>query len=450
MKLTAQAIRFRTSVLVFTALLVVAGIWSYSTLPKEASPSIQFPILTVTTLYAGASPPEVETLVTFPIERELQGLDGLDEIRSVSREGVSVITVEFRTDVDRDDASRRVRERVDLARPELPADADEPRVREIDFEELPVVTVNLVASYPLARLKRVAEALQDDIEGVPGVLEAEITGGVEREVHIDVDLVALHSAGISFDDVVRAIDQENVSIPGGAIDVDRLSYQVRVDGRIEEADRIADLIVAVRGGVPIYVRDVAAVTAEAYAEPDSYARLREVRPDHIGETAAAPARTAAPADGPPGRAVPAATAGAGRRLPGSDLAVGSCPCGREHHRDGPGRGAGRRRIRAAARHARRAHRRPQRDRRGVRAGTREPHRVRCAPRDAVAPVLPRVADGTAGGRFHPPHAAARVHGVPRRRRDAELHHPVLAHHRARHPRRLRHHRRRERVSPPRA
>jgi multidrug efflux pump len=289
MKLTAQAIRFRTSVLVFTALLVVAGIWSYSTLPKEASPSIQFPILTVTTLYAGASPPEVETLVTFPIERELQGLDGLDEIRSVSREGVSVITVEFRTDVDRDDASRRVRERVDLARPELPGDADEPRVREIDFEELPVVMVNLVASYPLARLKRVAEALQDEIEGVPGVLEAEITGGVEREVHVDVDLVALHSAGISFDDVVRAIEQENVSIPGGAIDVDRLSYQVRVDGRIEEADRIADLIVAVRGGVPIYVRDVAAVTAEAYAEPDSYARLREVRPDHIGETAAAPA-----------------------------------------------------------------------------------------------------------------------------------------------------------------
>jgi multidrug efflux pump len=304
MKLTAQAIRFRTSVLVFTALLVVAGTWSYSTLPKEASPSIQFPILTVTTLYAGASPPEVEALVTFPIEREMQGLDGLDEIRSVSREGVSVITVEFRTDVDRDDASRRVRERVDLARPELPADADEPRVREIDFEELPVVTVNLVASYPLARLKRVAEALQDDIEGVPGVLEAEITGGVEREVHIDVDLVALHSAGTSFDDVVRAIEQENVSIPGGAIDVDRLSYQVRVDGRIEEADSIADLIVAVRGGVPIYVRDVAAVTAEAYAEPDSYARLREVRPDHIGETAAAPARTAAepaataaPADG---------------------------------------------------------------------------------------------------------------------------------------------------------
>jgi multidrug efflux pump len=277
MKLTAQAIRFRTSVLVFTALLVVAGIWSYATLPKEASPSIEFPVITITTLYPGASPPEVEALVTFPIERELQGLEGLEEIQSVSREGVSAITVEFRTEVDRDDASRRVRERVDLARVALPAEADEPRVREIDFEELPILTVNLLAPYPLARLKSLAEALQDEIEAVTGVLEAEITGGVDREVQVNVDVVALQAQGISFDDVARAIERENVSIPGGTMDVDRLGYQVRVDGRIDDAARIADLVIDAPGGRPVFIRDVAEVVPHAYAAPASFSRLRELR-----------------------------------------------------------------------------------------------------------------------------------------------------------------------------
>jgi multidrug efflux pump len=275
-KVTALAIRHRTSVLVLTVLLVVGGIWSYITLPKEASPSITFPVVTITTLYAGASPPEVEALVTFPIERELQGLDGLEEIRSISRDGVSAITVEFRTDVEPDEASRRVRERVDLARAELPAEAAAPLVREIDFEELPILTVNLVAAYPLARLKRVAESLQDEIEAVAGVLEAEITGGVEREVQVNVDLIALQGYGMTFDDVARAIEQENVSVPGGSIDVDRLSYQVRVDGRIQDAERIAGLVLAAPDNRPVHVRDVAEVVAEAYAEPSSYARIREL------------------------------------------------------------------------------------------------------------------------------------------------------------------------------
>lgn len=279
MKLTSQAIRFRTSVLVLTALLVVTGIWSYATLPREATPSIDFPVITITTVYPGASPPEVEALVTFPIERELQGLEGLDELRSVSREGVSAIIAEFRTDVDRDEASRRVRERIDLARAELPTEAEEPRILEVDFEELPIITVNLLASYPLAQLKQVAEGLQDELEALSGVLEAEITGGVDREVQVNVDVVALQAAGITFEDVAGAIEAENTSIPGGIIESDRLNYQVRVDGRFTDATIIEDLVVAAPGGRPIHVRDVAEVIPDAWADAASYSRLLEVRAD---------------------------------------------------------------------------------------------------------------------------------------------------------------------------
>jgi multidrug efflux pump len=283
-RLTAVAIRFRTSVLVLTVLLVVGGTWSYVTLPKEATPAIDFPILTITTLYPGASPPEVEALVTFPIEQEFQGMEGLAELRSVSREGVSAVVAEFGTDVDRADARRRVREALELARAELPAEAEEPRLLEIDFEEIPVITVNLLAAYPLATLKRVAEGLQEEIEGIPGVREAELTGGVEREVQVNVDAVALHAAGLTFEDVATAIEAENVSLPGGTITTHRLGYQVRVDGRLEDGARIADLMVAAPGGRPVYVGDVAEVVGDGYGETQSVARLRVV----TGERAAGP------------------------------------------------------------------------------------------------------------------------------------------------------------------
>jgi multidrug efflux pump len=278
-RITDAAIRYRTTVLVLIALLVVVGVWSYVSLPKEATPSIEIPIVTVITIYPGASPDEVETLVTFPIERELQGIDGVDEIRSTSREGVSFVRVEFASGVSLVDANQRVRERVDLARVDLPADAEEPRTREIDVQDIPVMTVNLVAAYPLAELQRVAERLQDEIEAVPGVLEAELTGGVTREVQVEVDLTALQGYGLSFDEVARVIEQENTSIPGGSIDVDRFRYQVRVDGRFDDPARIADLVVRAPEGRPVYVRDVAEVVPFGFEERGSFARIRELRRD---------------------------------------------------------------------------------------------------------------------------------------------------------------------------
>jgi multidrug efflux pump len=283
MRLTRTAIRFRVSVVVLMLLTLLGGLWSYRALPKEANPSIEIPLVIVSTLFPGGSPEEIEALVTFPIERELQGVDGVAEIRSTSREGLSFIFVEFDTDVPLTEANQRVRERVDLARADLPAEAEEPLVREFNLEDLPILTVNLLAAYPLVQLTEVAERLRDELETVAGVLEAEVTGGAQREVQVNVDLTAMEAYGLTFEEIARAVEQENTSLPGGSIEVDRLRFQVRVDGRFEDAGRIADLVVRAPEQQPVYVRDVAEVVPLGFADRQSYSRVRELwREDERG------------------------------------------------------------------------------------------------------------------------------------------------------------------------
>jgi multidrug efflux pump len=272
MTITNLAIKYRTTVLVLTASLVLGGVYSYVTIPKEASPSIEVPNIIVTTIYPGASPDDIESLITQHIEREVQNVNGIKEIRSTSTEGVSSVIIEFEPDISIDEAFSKVRDKVDLARADLPGDVEEPIVSEIDFSQFPILVINLSAPYPLPRLKAVAEELQDEVEGVPGILEVDLTGGLEREVQIDVDLVALQGYNVAFKDVVDAIRNENTNIPGGSVDVDDLSFLVRVDGELVSPDEINELVVKSPGGNPIYIRDVANVTF-GFKERESYSRL---------------------------------------------------------------------------------------------------------------------------------------------------------------------------------
>jgi multidrug efflux pump subunit AcrB len=278
MNVPALAIRHRTSVLVLTVLLVVGGAAAYALLPKESTPSIEIPFVVVTTVWPGASPQDVEDQVTTPLEQEIQGAEGIAEIRSTSRLGVSSVVVEFAPSVNTSDANQRVRERVSTAQTELPAGAEEPLVNEIDTSEFPILTINLVGDYPLSELKQVAEDLQDEIEAVPGVLEADLTGGLTREVQVNVDPVALEGYGLSFQQLIETIQTENTNLPGGSIDVDRRRYTVRVEGAFAAPRVIGDLVVALPEGAatPVYVRDVAEVTF-GFEERASYARVKVLR-----------------------------------------------------------------------------------------------------------------------------------------------------------------------------
>jgi len=276
MKLTDTAIKYRTTVLVLTATLTLGGLYSYVTIPKEAAPSIEVPNIIVTTVYPGASPDDIESLITQHIEREVQNVNGIKEIRSTSTEGLSSVIVEFEPDISIDEAFAKVRDKVDVARADLPNDVEEPVVSEIDFSEFPILVVNLSAPYPLPRLKEVAEELQDELEAIQGILEVDLLGGLEEEVQINIDLTAMQGYNIAFQDVVDAVRDENTNIPGGSIDVDAFSYLVRVNGEFSHPREINDIVVKSPNGIPIYIRDIAEVKL-GFKERETYARLAVYR-----------------------------------------------------------------------------------------------------------------------------------------------------------------------------
>jgi multidrug efflux pump len=270
--LTSFAVAHRTSVVVLFLLISFAGMMAYRNIPKESMPEIAIPMVAINTMYPGVSPADMETLVTRPLEDELNTISEVREMVSTSVEGYSSIMVEFSLQTDLNEALQKVREKVDLAKPKLPADAEEPSIVEFNLSEFPVMQVNLAGEYGLVRLKDIGEEIQDRIEQLPQVLRVDLRGGLEREVKVDVDLPRLKYYGLALTDLVDAIRDENVNIPGGSIEVGAVNYLVRVDGEFVDPAIIEELVVGTFDGRAVYVRDVATVEF-GFAERTSYARL---------------------------------------------------------------------------------------------------------------------------------------------------------------------------------
>lgn len=270
--LSSVSINNRISVLVLITLITVMGIVSYVTIPKESFPSITIPNIFVVTVYPGVSPEDMESLVTRKLEDELSAITEVKEMTSTSSEGYSSVNLEFDTDVDIEDALQKVREKVDLAKPELPEDAEEPSVMEINLSEFPIMNINLSGDYDEVILKEIAEDLQDKIEAIPTVLGVDLTGGIEREVQVDVDLPKMKYYNISFGDIVQAINNENVTVPGGDISVGTKKFLLRVPGQYEDTAPIEDIVIKGENQNPIYIRDVATVTF-GFQERETYSTL---------------------------------------------------------------------------------------------------------------------------------------------------------------------------------
>ncbi len=270
--LTNFSLKHSVSTLMLLAIVAIMGVISYSRVPKESSPEITIPIIAVNVMYAGVAPRDMETLVARPIEEELNGIADIKELSSTSVEGYTSIIAEFENGMDMEDALQKVREKVDLAKPELPADAEEPSVMEFNLSEFPIMQVNISGPYGLEQLKEVAEDLQDRLEQIPSLLEVNLSGGLEREVKVEVSLPMLKYYGLAFSDVVEAIRSENVNIPGGVVDVGNQEYTLRVAGEFDAADLIQDVVITTRDGRPIYVRDVAEVDF-AFKDRETFARM---------------------------------------------------------------------------------------------------------------------------------------------------------------------------------
>ncbi len=260
MIISDTAIKNRTSVLVLSFIILLTGIYSYITLPRESAPDITIPYVFIKTDYRGVSAKDIENSITIKIEKKLKGLDNVKNITSVSSEGVSKINIEFTPGTDIDEVLPKVKDKVDEAKQELPRDLEsDPSVYEVNFSEMPIVIYTLSGECGARVLKQLADDLADDIEAVPGVLEAEVTGGIEREIRVEVDTDKLAYFRIPILALQSAISSENQNTSGGAITLGNGRYIMRVPGEFKSPDELLHLVVATHKGSPVYLKDVAKV-----------------------------------------------------------------------------------------------------------------------------------------------------------------------------------------------
>ncbi len=272
-KPTYLALKNKTTVYIFTALLVFFGIYSYNQMPREAMPEIVVPYIFVQTVYPGNSPVDIENLITRPIEQELKGLKGVKKVSSASYQDVSTIIVEFNTNVTIDQALQDTKDRVDKAKSDLPRDLDtDPLVLDFDLSEFPIMNVNISGDFSMRDLKNYAERLQDEFESLREISEANIRGVEEREIQINVDPYKLDAVDLTFDDIAFAIQAENITIGAGEFTADRTRRVIRTVADYKNVDQIANTIIKVNNSKPVYIRDVATVV-DGYKERSTIARL---------------------------------------------------------------------------------------------------------------------------------------------------------------------------------
>lgn len=261
-----------TSVFILTFMVLLFGVQSYRDIPKEQYPEIDLPTVYINTPYFGNSATDIENLVTRPIEKELQGLEGLKDIKSTSIQDYSVITVEFESGVDISDATDKVKDAVDMAKADLPNDLDqEPLVLEVNLSELPIVTVNVSGDYPNDELRDYAEYLQEELEALDQVNDVDMKGALEREVKVDVDLLKMESMQVSFGDIAGAIQSENLTMSGGEIVADDFRRAIRVKGEFTRVSDLENVIVKSEYRQPVFLRDIAKVRF-GYKDKTSIAR----------------------------------------------------------------------------------------------------------------------------------------------------------------------------------
>lgn len=258
--------------LVALAFILITGTMAYSTIPKEANPDVNIPIIYVLMTHEGISPEDAERLLVRPMEQELRVIEGLKEMRSTAREGSASVVLEFEAGFDADQALQDVREKVDLVKPELPEDTDEPTVHEVNVSLFPVLVVTLAGDVPERTLLKLARDLQDEIEGLPGVLSAEIAGDREELLEVVVDPARMEALGVTQDELIAVVQRNNRLVAAGALDTGRGRFSIKVPGLFETAEDVLSLPVKVKGDGLVTLRDITTVR-RTFKDPTSFARV---------------------------------------------------------------------------------------------------------------------------------------------------------------------------------
>jgi HAE1 family hydrophobic/amphiphilic exporter-1 len=276
MFLSNLSIKYPVFATMMMAALAVVGIASYSQLKVDFFPKVEIPVVTVTTIYPGAGPETVEREVTKKIEEEINTVEGVNHIDSISQEGVSNIVVEFDIEVSAVTASQDVRGKIAAIRGELPLEIEEPIIQRIDFAAMPILSVGIDAPglTPQAATDFADKIVKRRIENVRGVGSVALVGESTREIQVVVDRLKLEAYHVSLAEVVSALGRENVEVPAGTADRGPTEALVRVAARGGTAADIAGIPVKRPGGMAVYVSDLAQVV-DGIEEPKNAAFLDE-------------------------------------------------------------------------------------------------------------------------------------------------------------------------------
>jgi len=267
----AAIARSRTTLMLFV-LILITGTISYITIPKESSPDITIPVAYVYVELEGISPDDADSLLVHPLEKELRGLEGLKEMKATAAEGHASIVLEFENGTDIDQAIIDTKDMVDRAKNELPSDAEEPTVTEVNLSTFPVLRINLSGDVDFALLSLIAGDLKDKIEAVGGVLEAAINGDRDEHAEIIIRPEQLESYNISLAEFAQLMSANNRLVTAGTLDTGAGRFPIKVPGLIKTREDLMRMPIKVVGDNVVELQDIAAGEL-TFKEPISYARV---------------------------------------------------------------------------------------------------------------------------------------------------------------------------------
>ena len=262
---------------VFASVLIlsitVIGLFSFTRLGVDQFPKIDFPTVVITTVQPGASPEQIETEVTDKIEEAVNTISGIDELRSTSSEGVSLVFVSFLLEKDGNVAAQEVRDKISAVMSRLPRTVQQPRIDRFDPDSAPVISIAVTANKPVREVTEFADkVLRRQLESVTGVGQVLVLGGRKRQINIWLDADRMRAHNVTVTEISRALQAQNIEVPGGRVDQGGQSLTLRTRGRVQTVPEFNDIVIRESGGHPLRVGDVARVE-DGEAEPSTVAGI---------------------------------------------------------------------------------------------------------------------------------------------------------------------------------
>src|SRR5690554_3400923 len=249
---------------VFTTMMIAAlfvfGLWAYPKVGVDEYPEIEFPFVTIWTVYPGADPESVETKVIDPIEEAVNSVSGIEELRSTSSENVGLVIIQFELSRDVDQAVQDVRDKVSSVLGELPDDIDAPIIQKFDIGAAPILSLVVSGPQSVRELTRIADdVVKTRLQTIQGVGNIDVVGGQEREFRVKLNPIAMQRFGVAVEDVARAVASQNIAIPGGRVKYAGSAFSIKTEGEVLSAEELGQLVIASVEGRVVRVSDVAEV-----------------------------------------------------------------------------------------------------------------------------------------------------------------------------------------------